>query len=125
MRVENDSDDRAGLRSYVQFNKYTYIISPRFTPYIFFIAMQVQHISRRPMVESYSVYIQIYSWVPALFATIQLNFGVVLLANHRFFERRTSPEMMVRCVFGGLYPGSGFARHSHRVYTLEWCPSPW
>ena len=49
--------------------------------------------------------------IPARFATIQLNFGVVL-PPHGFFERRTSPEMMVRCVFGGLYPRSRLARDS-------------
>ena len=52
---------------------------------------------------------------PARLATIQLNFGVVL-ARHRFFERRTSPEVMLRCVFGGLYPGSGLAQHSQGIY---------
>ena len=31
------------------------------------------------------------------------------IAHDEFFERRTSPEMMVRCVFGGLDPGSGLA----------------
>ena len=44
----------------------------------------------------------------ARFATLQLNFGVVL-ARHGFSERRTSPEMMVTCVFGGLYSRSMLA----------------
>ena len=52
---------------------------------------------------------------PARFATIQFNFGVVL-ARHGFSERRTSPEMMVRCVFGGLYPRSRLARDSQGRY---------
>ena len=51
---------------------------------------------------------------PARFAIIQLNFGVVL-AHHGLFERRTSPEMMMIHVFGGLYPGSGLARHSQGI----------
>ena len=52
---------------------------------------------------------------PARFATLQLNFGVVL-ARHGFSERRTSPEIMVRCVFGGLYPRSRLARDSQSRY---------
>ena len=47
----------------------------------------------------------------ARFATMQFNFGVVL-ARHEFSESQTSPEMMVRGVFGSLYPRSGFARRS-------------
>ena len=55
------------------------------------------------------------TYTPARFATTQLNFGVVL-APHRFFKRRTSSEMIVRCAFGGLYPGSGLARHSQGIF---------
>ena len=51
---------------------------------------------------------------PVRFATIQLNFGVVL-ARHGFSERRTSPAM-VRCVFGGLYPRSRPSRDSQGRY---------
>ena len=52
---------------------------------------------------------------PARFATIQLNFEVVL-ARHGFSEHRTSPEMLVRCAFGGLYPRSRLARDSQGRY---------
>ena len=48
---------------------------------------------------------------PARFATVPSNLGVVLDYNG-CSERRTLPEMMVGCVFGGLYPRSGHARHS-------------
>ena len=53
--------------------------------------------------------------IPSRFATKQMDFGVVL-AHHGLSERRTSPEMMARCVFGGLYPRSGLARHSQGGY---------
>ena len=38
------------------------------------------------------------------------------LAHHEFFERRTSPEMMVRCVFSGLYPGCNSVAKKMRTY---------
>ena len=52
---------------------------------------------------------------PAHFVTVQLKFGVVL-ARHGFSEGRTSPEMMVRYVFGGLYLRYRLARDSQGRY---------
>ena len=46
---------------------------------------------------------------PAWFAAIQLNIGVVL-THYGISGSRSSPKMMVTCVFGGLYPKPGLAR---------------
>ena len=53
---------------------------------------------------------------PARFATIQLNFGVVL-DYHEFFERRTSPEMMMRSSLVACTLDLGL-RDTHTVYAL-------
>ena len=53
---------------------------------------------------------------PDRFATVKLNFGVVL-AYYGFSERRTLPEMMVRCVVDGLTLDLNL-RDTHRVDAL-------
>ena len=49
----------------------------------------------QPLVRVSALFLPVQT--PARFATKYMNFGVVL-AHHGFSERRTSPEMMVRCV---------------------------
>ena len=41
----------------------------------------------------------------------------MMLAHHGFSERRTSQEIMVRCVSGELYPRSGLARYLQGRYA--------